>query len=217
MPWTETIMRNGRQFSNIALIRQIESDLVSLTITSNSDPSRVDFASQSTLIVNDKPAIVTTLWIFNEICESVIELGPQMGGGVLRLSWTLKQEGDEMVANGGGEWNGASIEPFNTLMSKADTCDNVEKNDANEFVLADGTKAVFGEVDEHMARVLATFAEMAQGSPEFDPKSRDMCVAGCTAGAAACALACAALAGPAFGFCGKGCVVAQSACIAGCA
>lgn len=217
MPWTETVMRTGQQFSSVSLTRQVGNDLVSLAIAANNDPSRFDYASQTTVTVNDAPAIVTALRIQDGNCESVIEYGPKCGGGVLHLSWTLKKHGDAMHATGSGEWNGAPIEPFDMVLDNTGKPADAREAGSAELILADGTRADTGEIEADTARALAGFAKMVRDSSELDPGLRNACVAGCTAGAAACALACAALTGPAFPLCGKGCVLAQSACVAGCA
>jgi hypothetical protein len=216
MPWTETALRTGRQFNTIALTRQVGGDLVSFTVSADNDPSRREYASQAILDINGSAAVSTTLLVRDKSCEAVIGWGPALGGGVLRMTWTLSPDGDGMRASGGGEWNGAPIEPFDTALPKAVPCGAAAQTGKAELVLADGTRADAGQADDATVRTLAAFAGMVGGSPELDPQRRDACVAACTAAAAACALACAALAGPAFAICGKGCVLAQSACIAGC-
>jgi hypothetical protein len=216
MPWTETALRNERQFSTIVLNRQVGSDLVLYTVTASSNRPSRDYASQSTLSVNDLPAVVTSVSIRDGACEAVIAWGPKMGGNVLRLHWTLRQDGGVTHAIGEGEWNGSPIRAFDEIHDSRENCEKRSRTGKGEIVLADGTMADPGKADAETVRVLAAFAEMVRGSPELDQGSFNACVAACTAAAAVCGIGCAALSGPAFSFCAKCCVVAQSICISNC-
>ncbi len=221
MTVSETTLTDGHRYAFNTVARMVEDKLVTVSVAAYQDSISGGKSSQTQMMVDNTVVMSKILRVSGETCEAVITFGDALGGGTLKLHWTLAEDGSDMTSEATGEWNGAALAPFSLRFPKGserDTPPYKAIKDMPTLTLADGSAVEGGMADETTAKTLAVFAK------EIDVPKRDRgtgCVVFCTLAAEACAVACAGgvltPAAPVTPLCAAGCVALESACMAGCA